>query len=50
MRSMCDRDEDERYALGLEASRFPWSRRGIAGKFMRQQPIGGYAAGATLDA
>jgi hypothetical protein len=33
MRSMCDRDEDERYALGLEASRFPWSRRGIAGKF-----------------
>lgn len=43
MRSMCDRDEDERYALGLEASRFPWSRWGIAGKFHAPSPIGGYA-------
>jgi hypothetical protein len=43
MRSMCDRDEDERYALGLEASRFPWSRRGIAGKFHAPSTVGGYA-------
>jgi len=47
MRSMCDRDEDERYALGLEASRFPWSFCGGTARSRRSRRVSQKSAGES---